>query len=33
MKSKFVKRAAEFYRKANYCMARAELYLNEMNRK
>lgn len=33
MKSKFLKRAADVYRKANYCIARAELYLNEVNRK
>lgn len=33
MKNNFLRKAARFYRAVNYCMVRAELYINEVNRK
>lgn len=30
MKTEIIKKAAALYRTATYCMARAELYLNEV---
>lgn len=33
MKNNLLKKAARFYRTVNYCMVRAELYMNEVNRK
>lgn len=33
MKNNLLKKAARFYRTVNYCMVRAELYMNEANRK
>lgn len=33
MKNNFLKKAASVFRTANYCVARAELYLNETRHK